>query len=71
MRLPSLCPTLSLRTFEPFADQGKLSQHLGALTVGESITISGPWGMHEYLGKGFFKTGISEVHCEKVHLTLA
>ena len=34
--------------------------------VGDSLDISGPWGMHEYLGKGKFKLHKREVTCKKL-----
>ena len=38
-----------------FPDGGKFSQYLGRMKVGESIEISGPWGLTTYLGNGNFK----------------
>lgn len=34
--------------------------------MGDSIAISGPWGMNEYLGKGKFMIGRREVECKKL-----
>mmetsp|Transcript_11788 Transcript_11788/g.13582 ORF Transcript_11788/g.13582 Transcript_11788/m.13582 type:complete len:320 (+) Transcript_11788:126-1085(+) len=39
---------------ERFPDGGKMSQYLGSLKVGEQISISGPWGINEYIGNGEF-----------------
>ncbi|KAL1520043.1 hypothetical protein AB1Y20_023519 [Prymnesium parvum] len=49
-----------------FPDGGKMSQYLSTLKVGDSISISGPWGMNEYVGKGKFLIGKREVHCKKL-----
>ena len=51
---------------EKFVDGGKLSQHMAALAEGEAITVSGPWGMHEYLGGGVFKSGSKQLSCAKL-----
>jgi len=40
-----------------FPDGGKMSQYMAKLKVGDSMTISGPWGMNEYKGHGAFKIG--------------
>jgi len=37
-----------------FADGGKMSQHMGRLSVGDSIEMSGPWGQIEYTNPGEF-----------------
>jgi len=36
-------------------DGGKMSQHVDSKKVGDHLTIMGPVGMHEYLGRGSFK----------------
>jgi len=36
-------------------DGGKMSQYLDSRRVGDSLTITGPVGVHEYLGRGNFK----------------
>jgi len=51
---------------ERFADGGKMSQYMDTLKVGDTLDISGPWGMHEYLGMGKFKLGKREVTCKKL-----
>lgn len=43
-----------------FPDGGKMSQYMASLRVGDSMTISGPWGMNEYKGHGLFKIGTKE-----------
>ena len=40
---------------ERFPDGGKMSQYLGTLTAGAALELSGPWGTHEYLGRGRFR----------------
>jgi len=40
-----------------FADGGKMSQYLGAMKLGEELELSGPWGLHEYAGRGAWRTG--------------
>jgi len=40
-----------------FPDGGKMSQYLETLQIGDEVTIKGPVGLHEYLGKGVFKDG--------------
>jgi len=42
---------------ERFPDGGKMSQYFDKLRVGDSISISGPWGMNEYVGSGQLKAG--------------
>mmetsp|Transcript_3767 Transcript_3767/g.4425 ORF Transcript_3767/g.4425 Transcript_3767/m.4425 type:complete len:316 (+) Transcript_3767:239-1186(+) len=39
---------------ETFPDGGKMSQYLGSLSIGQSVTISGPWGINQYIGNGSF-----------------
>jgi len=51
---------------EKFVDGGKMSQHMDSLKVGDTMTISGPWGMNEYLGKGRFKVGAKEMKASRV-----
>merc|ERR1719482_308343 len=51
---------------EKFVDGGKMSQYVAALAEGEAITVSGPWGMHEYLGRGVFKSGSKQHTCAKL-----
>jgi len=38
-----------------FADGGKMSQHMGRLRVGDTITCSGPWGPIAYTAPGTFE----------------
>ena len=38
-----------------------MSQHLDGLKVGQQVSLSGPWGAHEYLGKGVLKSGSRRV----------
>ena len=42
---------------DKFVDGGKMSQYMDTLKAGDKLDISGPIGMHEYLGKGKFKSG--------------
>ncbi len=42
---------------ERFPDGGKMSQFMGGLEVGDTVDISGPVGMHEYVGRGVFRHG--------------
>lgn len=55
---------------ERFVDGGKLSQYMGGLEVGDAIAVSGPWGMHEYLGHGAFTSGAGknpkQLSCKKL-----
>jgi len=51
---------------ENFVDGGKMSQYMAAVAEGESITVSGPWGMHEYMGRGVFKSGSKQLTCKKL-----
>lgn len=51
-----------------FPDGGKMSQYMASLKVGDMVTISGPWGMNEYLGKGRFKVGSKELTCTKLNM---
>lgn len=44
-----------------FPDGGKMSQHMGSLKVGDTLDISGPWGMIEYAGRGKFMYGKKEI----------
>ena len=44
-----------------FPDGGKMSQYMGNLKVGDTMTISGPWGIINYIGGGVFKYGSSKV----------
>eukprot|EP00928_Gymnodinium_smaydae_P054358 TRINITY_DN38144_c0_g1_i1.p2 TRINITY_DN38144_c0_g1~~TRINITY_DN38144_c0_g1_i1.p2 ORF type:complete len:318 (-),score=82.36 TRINITY_DN38144_c0_g1_i1:312-1265(-) len=38
-----------------WADGGKMSQYLASRNIGDWVDISGPVGIHEYLGRGSFK----------------
>ncbi|KAG8466066.1 hypothetical protein KFE25_005636 [Diacronema lutheri] len=49
-----------------FPDGGKMSQYLASLKLGDKVTISGPWGMNEYKGRGLFKIGSKEKQVEHV-----
>jgi len=49
-----------------FVDGGKMSQYLNSLKVGDSLEISGPWGMNQYLGQGKFKVGTKELTCSRL-----
>jgi len=49
-----------------FPDGGKMSQYLDSLKAGDDVKISGPIGMHEYLGHGKFKSGKKELSCKKL-----
>jgi len=49
-----------------FPDGGKMSQYMDTLKVGDTLDIMGPIGVHEYLGKGLFKTGKREIPCKKL-----
>lgn len=40
-----------------FPDGGKASYQLGNLVLDDEITINGPWGLVEYLGRSQFKIG--------------
>jgi len=46
---------------ERFPDGGKVSQQLGKMRIGDQLTIKGPFGLIEYLGRGRFKIGRNEV----------
>ena len=39
-----------------FQDGGKMSQYLNTLNLGDTLDIQGPFGMHEYIAPGTFKT---------------
>ena len=41
---------------ERFPDGGKMSQYLDSLSIGDSLDVSGPFGLHEYEGNGVLKT---------------
>jgi len=41
---------------EKFPNGGKMSQYFESLTIGDSIDLSGPYGLIEYCGKGVFKS---------------
>ena len=56
---PTLCPAAVV-------DGGKMSQYVAALAEGEAITVQGPSGMHEYLGRGVFKSGSKQHTCAKL-----
>ena len=45
------------KVVERFPDGGKVSQQLGKLQLGDQITLRGPFGLVEYLGKSAFKLG--------------
>lgn len=49
-----------------FPDGGKMSQYFDSLKVGDRVKMSGPWGTHEYMGRGLFKSGRKEHKCTKV-----
>lgn len=51
---------------ESFVDGGKMSQYMAALKEGAVISVSGPWGMHEYLGGGAFKSGSKQLTCKRL-----
>ena len=51
---------------ERFPDGGKMSQYLDRLKVGDAVTISGPWGMNEYLGNGLLKVGKDTRSCARL-----
>lgn len=44
-----------------FPDGGKSSRQLGNMVLGDMLTIKGPFGLIEYLGKGVFKVGRNEM----------
>jgi len=44
-------------TVARFPDGGKVSYQLSKLQLGDEITISGPWGLIEYMGNSQFKIG--------------
>jgi len=48
---------------ERFPDGGKMSQYLASLQVGSPLSLSGPWGSHEYLGRGRFLSDGLELSC--------
>ncbi|KAH9261746.1 hypothetical protein BASA81_000402 [Batrachochytrium salamandrivorans] len=45
------------KTNARFPDGGKASYYLGNLGLGDEITITGPWGLVEYVGESQFKVG--------------
>jgi len=49
-----------------FPDGGKMSQYMGSLKVGDKIDCQGPFGSHEYLGGGVFKSGKTEHKCTQL-----
>lgn len=49
-----------------FPDGGKMSQYLGSMVVGDSLDISGPWGMIEYAGRGKWLYGKKEIVASSV-----
>lgn len=49
-----------------FPDGGKMSQYMDTLKVGDQLTIQGPIGMNEYMGKGQFKIGQKLKTCKKL-----
>ena len=51
---------------ERFPDGGKVSQYFGGLSVGDSINISGPFGLVEYKGKGLFTWKGKSFNCKQV-----
>lgn len=60
---------LIIKVYKPndrFADGGKMSQWMERLEVGDSISLSGPWGLIEYCGMGLFKKGKNEIQVEEV-----
>ena len=51
---------------ERFPDGGKMSQYLASLKVGSTLQISGPWGAHEYLGGGRFRSDNGVIACKRI-----
>ncbi|KAJ8611429.1 hypothetical protein CTAYLR_009010 [Chrysophaeum taylorii] len=49
-----------------FPDGGKMSQFMGALKIGDSVFLSGPWGMIEYVGRGSWVYGKREIQAKRV-----
>jgi len=49
-------------------DGGKMSRYLDNKRVGDSLTISGPVGLHEYLGQGNFKVPGNVIFSERFGL---
>jgi cytochrome-b5 reductase len=51
-----------------FPDGGKMSQHLEAMAIGDSIDVRGPQGRFDYRGKGEFvlKTGADKFETRRV-----
>lgn len=42
---------------DKFPDGGRMSKHLASLHVGDHVQVSGPVGLHRYLGDGTFQKG--------------
>ena len=51
---------------ERFPDGGKMSQYFGTLKVGDSVTLSGPFGLVEYKGEGLFTWKGKSFKCTQV-----
>eukprot|EP00667_Euglena_gracilis_P015637 EG_transcript_16283 len=51
---------------EPFPDGGKMSQYMGKLNPGDTIDISGPWGLITYKGQGLFGSGAKRLQAKRV-----
>jgi len=49
-----------------FPDGGKMSQYLDTRKVGDTIDVSGPWGTHEYVGRGKMMSGKKEHKFKKL-----
>ena len=69
--MTSVTLTLSLKLYkggviERFPDGGKMSQYFGTLKVGDSVTLSGPFGLVEYKGEGLFTWKGKSFKCTQV-----
>jgi len=51
---------------ERFPDGGKMSQYFGGLIVGDSVNLSGPFGLVEYKGEGLFTWKGKSFRCSNV-----
>lgn len=51
---------------ERFPDGGKLSQHMGRLKAGDSVEMSGPTGVIEYVGRGSWKHSRRDIAAKRV-----
>jgi cytochrome-b5 reductase len=51
---------------EQFPDGGKMSQFLDALPLGAEVQCQGPFGLHQYEGRGLFRHGKREHRYSKV-----